>query len=1027
MTVPTANQLQRIRSRPHRTRLWLGIYVPDVIATATIDAGVEKTDVEFDVTWTSGDYSLIKEGMTCYIGTSPGAMDIGRIRVRSATATTIKVAESSTNWQKDWYLTVVEFYEPWTVFTRITLDANKVPTFYKDYDIPYTDQNQIFDPIVNMGPHHAGFLTTGSMRVWYTHSGSFDPTPGAVNITGSSFEWWFGEQGFVNPTGTTAQIPGYVDYHSGGYYTTSLKITTPDGKSLTGYRHVMVYDRPNAGPQRPIVKWGLDSLEGSRDDGGYAAKIWIREEAGYSQVVEGALVVIFSDDWQGSAEGAIGGNAENRESILFTGYIDNGSINRDPITNKLSFEVRSIAGVMSQLANYSVSVESEDNAMTWYQVRDMTVDRAIIHLLRWQSTILAVADFAQTGDTRQVQYADFDRGSLYDAANGFLESTIGAQLVADRQGKLWSEIDLNLVPTGSSRAAFRTALSTTNTDWRKSIDFGFEPHSSLAYLELGGIYYSGPSSTGSSAAFLSGAPGDAQFYRGGVQRNSGLVLSSQAQLNELAGNMLARENAEFPEVDVPLAGDYRFIDIAPQERVTMTLAATDTHRGFIWNGKNFITAGVSFDYDPENQIMFTDLSLREETYGEEGASTIDIPEDPPYNSPSLPPWQIEFPPITPFLPPPIPQEIPPTSGQFVYVAYSNVIARCRNIYAPTPHWEQVAVPADISTMTFINGLRLDPNDPVNSAYVWGVGAGGIPIICHTSTLNAPTPTWTKVMTESTANLLLGTAPVIYSMQYWLNGRLLTAAASGQYNCSIGISCMKLLRSQDGTSWQMYQMAPTRNAQECIAMPPLYGVGTIYGGGEFYLHKSINAGVAWAQKQSDPPGHMDPISNPHPSGETIYLRTNKSASDLQLSISTDGGTTLVDYPVSYRGDWAAPNILGGAGYFGYAGDCPINFYLHPVSSLFYTMLNVSSFAIWGGAGYTILHDFNIGASMGPYHPHYGDDSYHYTLTDGNGGEARFQASSDGGYTWASIVGDFATEVMALASLGNRRTIEPVHTV
>lgn len=991
---------------------------------------MSKADIEFDVTWTSGDSSLVQSGMTCYIGSSPGGMEYGRIRVREADATSIKVAENSINWQKDWYLTVVEYYEPWSVFPRITLDADNVPTFYKDYDIEYTDQNQIFDPVVNMGPHHAGFLETGAYSIWYTHSGSFDPTPGAVNITGSSFEWWFGDPGFVTPTGTSAQIPGYVTYHSGGHYTTSLTITTPSGKSFTGRRHVMIYDRPEAGPARPIMKWGLDSLDGSRSDGGYTARIWVREEVGYSQVVEGALVVIFSDDWQGSTAGAIGGNAENRESILFVGYIDTENIDRDPITNRVEFDVLSISRTMEEISNYSVSVESKTNAMTWYEVRNMTVDRAVVHLLRWHSTVLAVCDFAQTDDTRQVQFADFDRGSLYDSANGFLESTIGAQMVADRQGKLWNEIDINLTPTGTSRSGFRTALNLIDTDWRDSIQFGINPHTQLAYMEMGGIYYSGPTSTGSNEPYLAGAPGDAQWWRGGVERSSGLVLSSQAQLNEFTANALARKNAKFPEVDVPLAGDYRFIDIAPQERVKLNLAAEDNYRGFVWSGKDFTPQNISFEYDPENQVMFTDLTAGEETYSKEGGITITIPEDPPYNSPSLPPWSIEFPPIIPLPPVTPPEETPPVTGELVYAVWANVIARCRNVWATTPQWEQVAVPADISTMTSIEGFRLDIADPVNTAYVWGYGAGGIPIICKTTNLNAASPAWTKVMTESTANLLLGGTPKIYNAEFWLSGRMISFAASGDYGCSVGIKCVKHLRSFDGgASWEMYQVAPTNNNAEGVAMPPLYGVGTIYGGGEFRLYKSINAGVAWTLKQSDPPGHFDPISNPSPSGEIVYCRTNKTFApdDRQLSISIDGGTTFTDYPVSYRSDWTAPTIMGSEGNFGYNSDCPKNFWYHPVDGNFYTLLDVNSFGLWTGAGYLIRKDFSSGGGMGPYHPHWGDVNYHYMIGNNLGTDGQIVASADGGYTWTNIWGNFASAIMAWASLGNKRCIEPVHTV
>ncbi|GAG35215.1 unnamed protein product, partial [marine sediment metagenome] len=249
------------------------------------------------------------------------------------------------------------------------------------------------------------------------------------------------------------------------------------------------------------------------------------------------LVVVFSDDWQGSNEGAIGGNAENRDSILFVGYIDTGSITLDPVTSKLEFEVSGITNTMKEVSNYSASLESKTNAGTWWEMREMTVDRALIHMLRWQSTVLALADFHQTGDLLPVQYADFDRGGLYDTTNQFLESTLGAQMVGDRQGAIYCEIDLNLIPTGSSRVDYLTALDVERRDWREDIAFDFLPNSPMAYIEMGGIAYSGPSATGSTDAYLAGAPGDAQLWRGSIERGSGLVISGQDQLNLLTGNM----------------------------------------------------------------------------------------------------------------------------------------------------------------------------------------------------------------------------------------------------------------------------------------------------------------------------------------------------------------------------------------------------------------------------------------------------------------------------------------------------------
>ncbi|MCK5548251.1 MAG: hypothetical protein KAI64_04505, partial [Thermoplasmata archaeon] len=420
---------------------------------------------------------------------------------------------------------------------------------------------------------------------------------------------------------------------------------------------------------------------------------------------------------------------------------------------------------MKEISNYSVSLESELNAQTWYQMRKMTVDRAVIHLLRWQSTVLAISDFYQTDNTLPLQYADFDRGSLYDTANSFLGSTIAARMVGDRQGALYCETDLNLIPTGTSRAGYLTALDVERRDWRSNIMVDFVPNSPMAYIEMGGIAYSGPQ-TGTSDAFLAGAPGDAQLWRGNIERGSGLVLAGQDQLNVLTANMLAQANTEFPDVEVPFAGDYRFIDIAPQRRITLTLEDEETYRGYIWNQKKFLPTNMSFHYDATRQSLTTDLTVREETWAKEigKAETIIIPVDPPYTNYKLPVWTIEFPPFLPPLPLLPPIEPPPAGdGALVYVLFEQQLARTRNFWDVSPNWEDVTVPGDIGVGRF-TGVRLDPADPQNSAFLVTETA-----VWKTSNLDSVSPSWGVVLSDALFPLFM--IESIQHLQFWIGGRM----------------------------------------------------------------------------------------------------------------------------------------------------------------------------------------------------------------------------------------------------------------
>jgi hypothetical protein len=955
-----------------------------------------KSTVDLSVTYLSGAPADIKADMTAYLGSTEGGQEHGRIRVRSGSAGEIKVSENSINWQADWYITVVEYYEPWSVFPRIVLDGNNVPIFYKDYDVLYTDQNQYLDPLVHMGPNHAGFLATGSYSIYYSSSGSFDPTPDSPSITGSSYVWSFGETGFVDPTGTTAQNPGLVTYHSGGFYTTDLEITVAQGQSFTGHRHIMIYDRPGEGPQRPYVEWGLDSLDGSRSDGGYQARIWLREEAGFAKVKDGSLVVVFSDDWQGSVEGAIGGNAENRDSILFVGYIDTGSVTLDPVTNKLEFDVSGITETMKEVSNYSASLESETNAMTWYQMREMTVDRAVIHLLRWQSTVLALTDFHQTDDELFVQYTDFDRGGLFDTANQFFESTLGAQMVGDRQGAIYCEIDLNLVPTGTSRVDFLTALDVERRDWRENIAYEFAPNSPMAYIEMGGLAYSGPSATGSTEAYLAGAPGDAQLWRGSIERGSGLVLLNQDQLNLLTGNMLAQANSVFPDVEVPFAGDYRFIDIAPQRRITLTIPEAETYRGYDWDEKNFIPQSIAFNYDPSKQSLLTDLTVKEETHATEKADTIEIPEDPPYTNYKLPEWSIQFPPFV--VPDPLwpPTDPPPAGdGALVYVCYGQQVARTRNFWDASPNWEDVVVPGDLS------------------------GA-----------LNSDTPSWSEVYSD--ALYPVHGIESISHIQAWIQGRGWSAACvrrAGIGGCPGAGRCAYHARgTAGGGSWTFHNSGIDRvnvGAPQMV-QPSTYAGGVAIFGGDFAQYYTLDAGVVFIKVWESPPWTRYPQPMSHlgnSSGDIVYF-TETAFGDELFYVSDTKGLTKSNISLLYDGAYWFPTIAGDDN----TSQGSENFWVHPRTGVAYAAM------AGNGKGYGVFAQYASGAwqvraqfagQVGPMMINFSDNGEKHYLMGGSGGE-RIMGSEDGGFTWHNKEGDFATAVRSFTGIGIRVCAQVVWT-
>lgn len=714
--IPTAPELALLRTRPHATKLWLSIYQPTIVLACRLNnASAAKGDrtIIYDGV-TSGSYLNIWSGMTMYVGRSPNSADKGRIRVKSATSSTIVVSENDhIDWEDDDYLTVVRYFEPWSIYPRIIQDPSDEENviFYKDYDVVYSNQNSVLGSFINMGCHYAGFKTPGgNAQVYFSASGT-------SNLKGDSLTYaWFFEGG--TPTGSTSNTPGYITYSTPGHYIARLTVTG-GGSSDISYRHVSIYDRPENGTVVPILAWELEGLTGSRDQGGYAGRIKIHQNIPEETIREGALIVIFADDYYGSTQQSIGGSSINRQSIVFVGYIMNGSIEYDYQQNFIEFDVISITDVMKELPGFVIDVESKTSPSTWFELLNMDCRRAMYHYLKWHSTVLLCADFQFIGDDKNIQFYNSERASVYDAVNEFMKSTLVGEVVADRQGKIFAEVGVRA--TNNATGTFSVGMQLSDQDWIGDVNIDEIQSEPLSYLEMGGIAYDGPAS-GTFSALIACAPGDAPAYRGGLEQAQGLALTSQSQLNTLVGNVLAYRNSKYPAVSVDLSGNYRNLDIAPQEIVALNVDLTDTYRNIVWQNKHFHITDMSWSYIPDKESFLPSMTLHEITQGFSG-DTIIIPVEPPDDDDWTPPT----PPIPPIPPvPPVPPTPPVTTPDTVFVIgsraavtsattgtaahYMWALGKTNNFSADSPSWMDM-LPPQVSG-TFVDYV---PN-PYNPGY-----------------------------------------------------------------------------------------------------------------------------------------------------------------------------------------------------------------------------------------------------------------------------------------------------------------------
>jgi len=630
MNLSTPN-LELIRTHPQENRLYLSVFSPRLVFQAQInDPTITKGQrtIPFNNVTFGSDLS-VESGTLIRFGSATGGKDIGSSRVKSITSVSVTIAENSDlEFLDDQFISIYRFFPVLPVYPRIINNPNSVEDviFFKDYDIPYSNQNSILGTFISMGSHRAAFTENGSAQLWYTASG----THNLVTGTALSYDWAF-EGG--NPTGSTVFSPGYVSYSAPGDYVTRLTVSGSNGSVDTSYRYVSIYNPIASGTNLPYLQWSLDNMDGSRDEGGYTASITVYQPV--ESIEEGSVIVIFADDWYGATRQTLGGNGENNSKIFFVGYVMDGSIRYDYEKSTVKFDVGSITRYMKEMDGFSVSVESHSAPSTWYQLLDLDITRAIYHYLKWHSTVLSTVDFEFTPNTDsnnpKIQFFDADRSSLYDAVDNFMRSAIVGKTVADRQGKIWAERDITIFPTGT----FPQVMGITNRDWMEQPSIDELMIQGLSYLEMGGIAFSGIS-TGTFAALMACAPGGAPSYRGGTERTQGLALTGQTQLNQIVQNIFTFKNYRFQSIDMPLTGKYSNLDIAPQEPVNIIVEPSDTVRRV--NIRNdFNVNSMSWEFNAKDSLLLPRVTWKPIVNGTH-IETIAIPDTPEaggFNTPSI--------------------------------------------------------------------------------------------------------------------------------------------------------------------------------------------------------------------------------------------------------------------------------------------------------------------------------------------------------------------------------------------------------
>src|SRR5690606_7982299 len=250
-------------------------------------------------------------------------------------------------------------------------------------------------------------------------------------------------------------------------------------------------------------------------------------------------------------------------------------------------------------------LEYNSNPSSWWEMPDLTVDKAVWFYLRWHTTALTLCDFHKSGDARLSKYIDFEEGSVAQSINQLTDTRgIFARLGSDQYGRMHLEVNAQM-HTGT----ITNVMTLDDRFWRDEEIYVRSVRTPTSWVELSGVYFNG----NDPEPMISKAPGDAPLYEGRPETVSGLIMYDQQGSNQLAGNYLAWKNTEFSEIQLPLAGNFAGIfSPVPQEQITVNLNGTETYRGYVLTNEPFIVRGVEHTYNYNAGTILTNITVEQQ-------------------------------------------------------------------------------------------------------------------------------------------------------------------------------------------------------------------------------------------------------------------------------------------------------------------------------------------------------------------------------------------------------------------------------
>jgi len=674
---------QTLTQGQQASELYFDYLRESVVFKALVNETISSTDAVYEFGFDSvseGAYTDVEEGMLAYLGSTEGAKDLGVVRVRKAPASSqFYIGETSdTEIEDDAHLTVIDNFQIFQRHPYIDEDA----ITYMDRDIAYSDQHLNFAPIGLIGsPVSVIFMDDAASVDWSPQDAS-----GSVVFDSSVASYlWTITGGFSVADSTTSQ-PTFTITAAGQYRYTCV-ITGTNGAVSTHHRYLFVYDSDNM----PI---SLQSRSVTFSKNGWSFEVTVNNDA--SDIPANTVCSLFSRDYFAGTEQYIAQSSESPYTVA-VGWIDTKSVQFNESYSTAPLKAYTAEYFADKMLSYAVGFDYTDGTpASWTEMKGLTVDRAVWHLLYWRTTIATLVDMNLSGDTKNALALYSPFSTILDQANFMANESILAEMKSDMYANLHLQVDLQLTPE-ADRSSVVTVFDITESDFSGDVLVREQIQKQVSFVDFSGVAFDGVSE---GFPLRAKSPGTTVGRFGDSSNKENLLLDSQSEVTKLAGLEYARRNAKYLPIQLDLK-NVKLIDGAPNQYCTLTIPASKTIGGVSITAERAIPRKITRTF--RNGFLSTSADFELETLSFQ-AVTIPFSQAFVENFPPAPNFTgLDF-------------EIAPFGGFSVGNNQPEYIPQNPEIDADIPCRETLSVPSNGPFLTSGSGTQFSNVQP--SLYLW---------------------------------------------------------------------------------------------------------------------------------------------------------------------------------------------------------------------------------------------------------------------------------------------------------------------